>query len=82
MLNRQNLSIYDISDVLTTKGHKMSPVSVSYLLKEEGFARLPRRHDKERPPATKPTPGAVADVKQLDLTPRRTHTKFGCHPSR
>ena len=45
-LRKQNLSIYDISDVLATKGHKMSPVSVSYILKEEGFARLPRRHDQ------------------------------------
>jgi hypothetical protein len=55
----------------------MSPVSVSYILKEEGFARLPRRHDEERLPATRPTPGAVADVRQLDLAPRRIHTKFG-----
>jgi transposase len=28
-LRKQNLSIYDISDVLATKGHKMSPVVVS-----------------------------------------------------
>jgi hypothetical protein len=76
-LRKQNLSIYDISDVLASKGHKMSPVSVSYILKEEGFARLPRRHDEERLPATRPTPGAVADVRQLDLAPRRIHTKFG-----
>ena len=76
-LRKQNLSIYDISDVLAGKGHKMSPVSVSYILKEEGFARLPRRHDEERLPATRPTPGAVADVRQLDLAPRRIHTKFG-----
>lgn len=76
-LRKQNLSIYDISDVLAIEGHKMSPVSISYILKEEGFARLPRRHDEERPPAIRPTPGAVADVRHLDLTPRRIHTKFG-----
>jgi transposase len=76
-LRKQNLSIYDISDVLATKGHKMSPVTVSYILKEEGFARLPRRHDEERPPATRPTPGAVADVRARNLTPRKIHTKFG-----
>lgn len=76
-LRKQNLSIYDISDVLATKGHKMSPVSVSYILKEEGFARLPRRHDEERPKSTRPIAGAVADVRQLDLSPRRIHTKFG-----
>jgi transposase len=76
-LRKQNLSIYDISDVLQTKGMKLSPVSVSVILKQEGFARLPRRRDEERPPATRPTPGAVADVKQLDLAPRPVHTKFG-----
>jgi transposase len=76
-LRKQNLSIYDISDVLATKGHKMSPVGVSYILKEEGFARLPRRYDEERPQSTRPIAAAVADVRQLDLSPRRIHTKFG-----
>lgn len=76
-LRKQNLSIYDISDVLATKGHKMSPVAVSYILKEEGFARLPRRYDEERPQSTRPIAAAVADVRQLDLSPRRIHTKFG-----
>jgi transposase len=76
-LRKQNLSIYDISDVLATKGHKMSPVAVSYILKEEGFARLPRRYDEERPQSTRPIAAAVADVRQMDLSPRRIHTKFG-----
>jgi len=76
-LRKQNLSIYDISDVLATKGHKMSPVGVSYILKDEGFARLPRRYDEERPQSTRPIAAAVADVRQLDLAPRRIHTKFG-----
>jgi transposase len=76
-LRKQNLSIYEISKVLETKGRKVSPVSVSLILKQEGFARLPRRRDEERPSAIRPTAGAVADVKQLDLTPRQVHTKFG-----
>jgi len=76
-LRKENLSIYDISHVLESKGHKVSPVSVSLILKEEGFARLPRRQDDERPPATRATAGAVADVRQLDLTPRQLRTKFG-----
>jgi len=76
-LRKQNLSIYDISKILETKGRKLSPVSVSAILKEEGFARLPRRRDEERPPSTRPIPGAVADVRKLDLTPRQIHTKFG-----
>jgi hypothetical protein len=77
-LRKQNLSIYDISRVLETKGDKISPVSVSIILNEEGFARLPRRRDEERPPTTlKPTKGAVANVKHLDLAPRHVNTKFG-----
>lgn len=76
-LRKENLSIYDISRALERKGHQVSPVSVSFILKEEGFARLPRRRDEERPPTARPTAGAVADVRRLDLTPRRVHTKFG-----
>lgn len=76
-LRKENLSIYDISHVLQAKGHKVSPVSISLILKEEGFARLPRRRDDERPPTTRPIPGDVADIRQLDLTPRHLRTKFG-----
>jgi transposase len=76
-LRKENLSIYDISRALERKGHQVSPVSVSFILREEGFARLPRRRDEERPPTVRPTAGAVADVRRLDLTPRRVHTKFG-----
>ena len=76
-LRKENLSIYDISKVLQTKGEQVSPVSVSLILKDEGFHRLPRRRDDERPPTTGPTAADVADVRQLDLTPRNVHTKFG-----
>ena len=76
-LRKQNLSIYDIHRVLQTKGSLLSPVSISLILKEEGFARLPRRADEERPPTIKPTTAAVADVRQLDWTPRTIRTRFG-----
>ena len=76
-LRKQNLSIYDISDVLKTEGHKMSPVNISLILKQEGFARLPRRRDEERPPGPHPTKAEVADVRKFDLTPRHFRTKFG-----
>jgi hypothetical protein len=76
-MRKQNLSVYDISGVLKTKGHLRSPVSVSNILKEEGFARLPRRKDDERPPVTGPTKADVADVRQLDLSPQSFRTKFG-----
>jgi transposase len=53
-LRKQNLSIYDISRTLSTEGQKISPVSISVILKEEGFTRLPRRRDDERPPGPRP----------------------------
>jgi transposase len=78
-LRKQNLSIYDISRVLDSEGKKISPVAVSIILKEEGFARLPRRKDEQRlpVPGTGPTVAAVADVRQLQLGTRRLRTKFG-----
>jgi len=76
-LRKQNFSIYDISEVLKTEGHTLSPVAVSLLLKEEGFARLPRRYDDERPDTPRPTAAPVADVRRLDLKPRQLRTTFG-----
>ncbi len=76
-LRKQNLSIYDISRTLAHQGHPLSPVAVGQILKEEGFTRLPRRADDERPPGSRPTTADVADVRQRDLSPRSCRTKFG-----
>jgi hypothetical protein len=76
-LRKQNLSIYDISQTLHDEGDPLSPAAVAILLQAEGFARLPRRLDEERPPGTRPTTAAVADVRQLDLAPRSFRTQFG-----
>lgn len=76
-LRKQNLSIYDISQALARSGHKLSPAAVALILKDEGFARLPRRRDEERPQAARPTAADVADVRQLRLEPRRFRTQFG-----
>ena len=77
-LRKQNLSIYDISRALKKEGgQQLSPVAVSLILKEEGFARLPRRRDEDRPGVVGPRVAAVADVRQLDLSPRTFRTKFG-----
>jgi hypothetical protein len=76
-LRKQNLSIYDISRALAEEGHPLSPAAVSLILKDEGFARLPRRRDEERPAGPHPEVAAVADVRALDLSPRRLRTKFG-----
>lgn len=76
-LRKQNLSIYDISRALAKEHKPISPVGVSLILKEEGFARLPRRRDDERPEHTRPTVADVADVRHLDLSERTVRTKFG-----
>jgi len=76
-LRKQNLSIYDISRVLEERGRKVSAVAVSLILREEGFARLPRRRDEERLPGARPEVAAVADVNRLDLSARRFRTQFG-----
>ncbi len=76
-LRKQNFSIYDISETLVREEASISPVSVSLILKEEGFARLPRRRDKERPEHARPIVADVADVRQLDMSKRTFRTKFG-----
>ena len=76
-LRKENFSIYDISRALAKEGHPLSPVAVSLVLKEQGFARLPRRRDDERPPAARPTVADTADVRELDSRPRQIKTQFG-----
>ena len=74
---KQNHSVYDISRALEERGKRLGPSAVARILKEEGFARLPRRKDEERPPSVGPEAAAVADVRALDLSPRTFRTRFG-----
>jgi len=76
-LRKQNLSIYDIADHLQADGRTLSPPAIGRILREEGFARLPRRRDEERPTAAGVDRAAVADVSELDLSPRSFQTAFG-----
>jgi len=76
-LRKQNQSVYDISDALKKEGIPRSPVAVAEVLRKEGFAKLPRRGDAERPPGTKPTAADRADARALSLDPRTVRTKFG-----
>lgn len=76
-LRKQNQSVYDISEALKNEGLSRTPVAVGQVLQQEGFAKLPRRGDDERPAGTKPVAADRADVRQLDLEPRGVRTKFG-----
>ena len=76
-LRKQNLSLYASSRTLAAQDQPSSPVAVAEILQEEGFARLPRRADQDRPTTTHPLPADVAAVGQLNLRPPTMHTKFG-----
>ncbi len=76
-LRKQNLSIYDISTALGKEDIQRTPVAISLVLKEEGFAKLPRRADEERPEVVKPTVADKADVRAMSLEPRTVQTAFG-----
>jgi len=76
-LRKQNQSIYDISAALQKEDVLRTPVAVAAVLRQEGFAKLPRRGDDERPPGTKPTAADHADARALSLEPRTVRTKFG-----
>ncbi|MBV8269666.1 MAG: hypothetical protein JO252_25360 [Planctomycetaceae bacterium] len=76
-LRKQDLSIYDISRALAKDDITLSPVAISLILEDEGFARLPRRADEERPPGARPITADVADARRLDLSPRTLRTQLG-----
>jgi hypothetical protein len=76
-LRKQNLSIYDISASLRREGIERTPVAIAEVLKKEGFAKLPRRWDEERPADARPTTADRADVRTLNLEPRTLRTRFG-----
>lgn len=76
-LRKQNLSVYDISRALKGENIQRSPVAIGKVLKEEGFAKLPRRADEERPEVVKPVQADRADVRALSREPRTIRTKFG-----
>jgi hypothetical protein len=76
-MRKRNLSVYDIQRELAETGHAISINALAVLLREEGFARLPRRLDEERPSAIRPDIQATADVRLLSLEPRTFRTRLG-----
>lgn len=76
-LRKQNMSVYDISQALKKEDAQRSPVAVGEVLKKEGFAKLPRRRDEERPETVRPTAADRANVREVNLEPRSFRTKYG-----
>ena len=76
-LRKQNHSVYEISEALKEQNCPLSPTAVREVLKEEGFAPLPRRLDAERLDRPRPTIEPIADVRNLSLAPRTFTTRCG-----
>jgi transposase len=76
-LRKKNNSVQDMHLALKHEGISLSPSSIWKILKEEGFAKLPRRKDEERPDRPRPDKAEYADIRQLSLDPRVIETRFG-----
>ena len=76
-LRKQNHSVYEISEELKSRRMLLSPTAVREVLREEGFAPLPRRLDEERPYRVGPTAEPIADVRSFSLAPRTVTTACG-----
>lgn len=76
-LRKQNHSVYEISETLKEGGFDLSPTAIRQILREEGFAPLPRRLDEERPSKPGPEAEAVADAPAFGLTETSFDTVCG-----
>ncbi|MDO8595498.1 MAG: hypothetical protein Q7R45_02630 [Sulfuricaulis sp.] len=76
-LRKQNFSIYDIVRALQLEKEALSAPAVWSILRDAGFAKLPRRRDEERPVGAYPTKAPVADVRRVDWSAREWRTDFG-----
>ena len=76
-LRKRNHSVYEIAEALKEQGTALSATAVREVLRELGFAALPRRLDEERPERPRPTVESVADARTFNLAPRRFPTRCG-----
>lgn len=77
-LRKRNLSVYDIRDALQQAGKDtLSVTAIREVLRDEGFARLPRRADDERPEKPRPLADAIADVREFFLPEESFSTHAG-----
>ena len=77
LLRKRNHSVYEIAQALKEQGTPLSATAVGEVLRDLGFAALPRRLDEERPGLPRPTVESVADARTFDLAPRRFVTRCG-----
>ena len=77
LLRKRNHSVYEIAQALKEQGTPLSATAVGEVLRELGFAALPRRLDEERPELPRPTVESVAAARTFHLAPRRFTTRCG-----
>ncbi len=77
VLRKKNYSIVDIQLALKEEGKDLSSATIWKILQEEGFSKLPRRKDEERPDRPRPERAKYADVRQLSFDSRTIETRFG-----
>lgn len=66
-LRKKNLSIVDIKAILDTKGKSVSFDAINTLLKDEGFARLPRRTHIEKSKIILPNSIKAPEAAEVNL---------------
>ena len=76
-LRKKNYSVQDIHFALKHEGIVISSGYIWKILRDEGFSKLPRRRDEERPERAGPDQAEYADIRQLSFTPRVIETRFG-----
>jgi len=76
-LRKRNYSVYEISEALKGSKTPLGPTAVGEVLRAEGFSRLPRRLDEERPERVGPAAEAVADVRSFQVAQGKFVTKCG-----
>ena len=85
-LRKRNYSVYDISQALREQGLDLSTTAVREVLREQGFAPLPRRLDEERPaasrvPPSSPWPMCAALRSPRNASPRASGDCFCSYPT-
>ena len=76
-MRKRNLSVYDIAEELAAQHIELGPTAITEVLRDEGFARLPRRRDDERPARRRPEIADRADVRSFRLAPATFETHLG-----
>ncbi len=76
-LREKQLSVHAIADRLADEGVKACASTVSTVVQRAGYPRLTRRPARLLADIVRPDTAEVADVRRLDLTPRRFRTAFG-----